>query len=250
MFSVRLPFFQGPLDLLLYLIRKNELDIEEVSVALLLEQYLDYISILKEINLDLAGDFLATASILLEIKVDAVVNGKEVAEPEVEEPRQELVKQLLEYKKYCDAAAQLQQQSERWQLQLPRLANDLPPRQKNPAAEPIREVELWDLVSAFGRILRDNSPQHRHEVVYDDTPISTYMKRIHQRLCLEERVSFRQLFSPGQHKTALIGIFMASLELVRHEYADIFQEDNFGEIELYYRKSSKPLDFASLDNAA
>jgi segregation and condensation protein A len=76
------------------------------------------------------------------------------------------------------------------------------------------------------------------------------MKRIHQRLCLEERVSFRQLFSPGQHKTALIGIFMASLELVRHEYADIFQEDNFGEIELYYRKSSKPLDFASLDNAA
>jgi len=241
-----MPFFQGPLDLLLYLIRKNELDIEEVCVLPVLEQYLDYISILKEINLDLAGDFLAAASILLEMKVESVVNGKEITEPEIEEPRQELVKQLLEYKKYCDAAARLQQRSERWQLQLARAANDLPPRRKNPAAEPIREVQLWDLVSAFGRILRENSPQHQHEVIYDETPITTYMKRIHQRLCLEERISFRQLFSPGQNKSVLIGIFMASLELVRHEYADIFQTGNFGEIELYYRKNSKPLDFTSL----
>lgn len=250
LFKTKLPIFHGPVDLLLYLVRKNEVDIRNIAIAPILEQYLDYLSILKEIDVNDAGDFLSLASTLIEIKSFEVLPGEETVEEELEDPRQELVHQLLEYKKFCDAANHLQAKSERWQLRFPRLARDLTPRSRNMAEEPIREVELWDLVSAFGRVIRENSPKAKHEVIYDETPISTHMRRIHQRLRNEERIVFRQLFIPGQHKTTLIGLFMASLELVRHEFADVYQEYNFGEIELSYRQSSKSLDFASLDVAA
>ncbi len=230
--------------------RKNELDIHDIPITSVLNQYLDHLSILEEIDVNAAGDFLSMASMLIEIKSFEVLPGEKSVEEESEDPRKELVEQLLEYKKFCDAANRLQVRSERWQLRFPRLANDLPPKQRNMAEEPIHEVEIWDLVSAFGRIMRESSPQMRHEVIYDETPISTHMKRIHQRLKQEERIAFRRLFTPGQHKTTLIGIFLASLELVRHEYADIDQDGLFGEIELAHRQSSKSLDFASLDIAA
>ncbi len=248
LFAAKLPIFQGPIDLLLYLVRKNELDIFDIPIALILEQYLDYLSLLEEIDVNAAGDFLALAGTLMEIKSFEVLPGEESVEEELEDPRQELVTQLLEYKKFCDAANRLQVQSEQWQLRFPRLSNDLPPRPRNMAEEPIGELELWDLVSAFGRLLRENAPAAKHQVIYDDTPISTYMSRIHRRLRTEQRISFRQLFTPGQHKTSMIGVFMASLELVRHEFARVYQEELFGEIELSHRQGSKSLDFASLDS--
>jgi segregation and condensation protein A len=214
---------------------------------LVLEQYLDYLAVLEEIDVNAAGDFITMASMLIEIKSFEVLPGEESVEEVTDDPRKELVEQLLEYKKFCDAANSLQIRSERWQLRFPRLANDLPPRPRNMAEEPIREAELWDLVSAFGRILRENSPKAKHEVIYDETPISTHMRRIYQRLKAEERIAFRQLFVPGQHKTSMVGVFLASLELVRHEYANVFQDGNFGEIELTCRQSTKPLDFALPD---
>ncbi len=250
MFLTQLANFNGPIDLLLYLVRKHELDIMNIPIALILEQYLDYLAVLEQIDVNAAGDFLALASTLIEIKSFEVLPGEEEVEEEFEDPKKELVEQLFEYKKYCDAAGELEERSRTWQLRIPRLANDLPPRSRNLGEEPIREVELWDLVSAFGRILRENSPKASHQVVYDDTPISTHMNRIHQRLRVEDRISFRQLFLPGQHKTTMIGIFMATLELVRHEFAYVYQDTLFGEIELAFRQSSKTSDFAALDIAA
>ena len=248
MFSAKLPFYQGPLDLLLHLVRKHELDILDIPIARILEQYLDYLAILVQIDINNVGDFLALASTLIEIKSFKALPGEEVTEVEVETPKQELVKQILEYKRYCDAARTLQKRSEAWQLRFSRLADDLPQRQRNLSDEPIREIELWDLVSAFGRVLRECLPQEKHDIIYDDTPITTHMKRIHHRLRIEKRIAFRQLFVPGQHKSTLVGIFLASLELVRHEFANVYQEINFGEIELAYRLSSKPMDFAALGN--
>ena len=248
MFSAKLPFYQGPLDLLLHLVRKHELNILDVPITRILEQYLEYLEILKQIDVNNIGDFLAVASTLIEIKSFKALPGEEVAEVEIETPKQELVKQLLEYKHYCDAARLLQKRSESWQLRFPRLADDLPQRPRNLSDEPIQEIALWDLVSAFGRVLRECLPQVKHNVIYDDTPITTYMNRIHHRLKLEKRIAFRQLFVPGQHKSALVGIFLASLELVRHEFANVYQDFNFGEIELAYRQSSKPLDFSALGN--
>ena len=246
MFSAKLPFYQGPLDLLLYLVRKHELDILDIPIAQILEQYLDYLTILEQIDVNNIGDFLVIASTLIEIKSFKALSGEESAEVEVETPKQELVKQLLEYKRYCDAARQLQKRSETWQLCFPRLDDDLPTRSRNLSDEPIQEIALWDLVSAFGKVLRENEPQAKHNIIYDDTPITTHMSRIHQRLKIEQRIAFRQLFIPGQHRSTLVGIFLASLELVRHEFANVYQDYNFGEIELGYRQSSKPLDFSAL----
>ena len=238
------------MDLLLYLVRKHELDILEIPIAQVLEQYLDYLSILEQIDVNIAGDFLTMASVLIEIKSFKVLLGEEVAEEEIETPKQELVKQLLEYKRYCDAARMLQKKGESWQLRFPRLADDLPQRPRNLSHESVQKIELWDLVSAFGKILREHPPQARHNITYDDTPITTYMNRIHQRLKTERRIAFRQLFLPGQHKSTLVGILLASLELVRHEFANVYQDINFGEIELAYRQRSKPLDFSTLGNIA
>ena len=250
MFSAKLPFYQGPMDLLLYLVRKHELDILDIPVARILEQYLDFLAVLKQIDVNIIGDFLSMASTLIEIKSFKALPGEEIAEVEIETPKQELVKQLLEYKRYCDASRTLQKRSESWQLRFPRLSDDLPQRPRNLSEEPIGELELWDLVSAFGRVLRECAPKMEHSVIYDDTPITTYMNRIHQRLRIEKRIAFRQLFIPGQHKSTLVGIFLASLELVRHEFAHIYQDINFGEIELAFRQSSKSPDFAVLGNTA
>ena len=238
------------MDLLLYLVRKHELDILDIPIARILEQYLAYLEILAQIDVNAVGDFLTTASMLIEIKSLKALSGEETAEVEIETPKQELVKQLLEYKRYSDAARILQKRSESWQLRFPRLADDLPQRPRNLSNESIRKIELWDLVSAFGNVLRECVPQVKHEIIYDDTPITMHMTRIHQRLKIERRIGFRQLFLPGQHKSTLVGIFLASLELVRHEFANVFQDINFGEIELAYRQSSKPLDFSTLGGIA
>ena len=238
------------MDLLLYLVRKHELDVLEISIAGILEQYLNYLEIIEQIDVNAVGDFAAMASVLIEMKSFQTLSEEEVPEVEVGTPKQELVKQLLEYKRYCDAARMLQKRSESWQLRFPRLANDLPQRPRSLSDESIRKIELWDLVSAFGKVLRECVPTIKHEVIYDDTPITTHMTRIHQRLKSERRIAFRQLFLPGQHKSTLVGIFLASLELVRHEFANVYQDINFGEIELAYRQSSKPLDFSALGAVA
>jgi segregation and condensation protein A len=254
MFTAKLPQFQGPIDLLLYLVRKNELDILTVPITPIIHQYIAFVDTIKEIDINAAGDFLATASILTEIKAAEAVQSLSatpktctVATDETETPRIELVRQLLEYKKYCDAAAVLKVRSERWQLQFPRLADDLAATPSGERQTSIQEVELWDLVSAFGRILRENAPKNQHEVVYDQTPIAVHMRRIHQVLADKKAAPFRSFFKYGQHKSAMVGLFLASLELVRHEFANIYQERNFGEIELAHRQSSKPLDFAALN---
>ncbi|MDR3234852.1 MAG: segregation/condensation protein A [Planctomycetaceae bacterium] len=261
MFTAKFLQFQGPIDLLLYLVRKNELDILSIPITNLLEQFNEYIVTIQQIDVNAAGDFLAAASVLTEIKVaEAVsfidgVQTKEIQTGETETPKQEIVKHLLEYKKYSDAAAVLQVRSERWQLRFPRLPDDVQPhnklQDKNTAAAlenvPIQEIELWDLVSAFGRILQENAPKSRHEVVYDETPIGVHMRHIHQQLCAKRRMPFRSLFKAGEHKSKMVGLFLASLELVRREFAGIYQELNFGEIELAHRQSSKPPDFAALN---
>jgi segregation and condensation protein A len=242
MFLAKLPFYQGPMDLLFYLVRKHEMDILDIPIARVLEQYLDYLAVLSQIKVNDIGDFLVLASTLIEMKSFRALPGEEADEIEIETPKKELVQQLLKYKQYCDAARTLQKRSESWQLRFPRLADDLPRRSRNVSDEPIQESELWDLVQAFGRVLRECVPAIEQNIVYDDTPVATYMTRIHQRLRVEKRVAFRQLFLPGQHKSTLVGIFLASLELVRHEFANVYQDINFGEIELAFRPNFQPLD--------
>src|SRR6185295_2170378 len=116
---------------------------------------------------------------------------------------------------FKDAASMLDERSRNWQERFGRLESDLPQREINPADQPIHEVELWDLVSAFGRVMRDNMAAKPSNIVYDDTPIHVYMTQIHDRLRERGPLASSELFRPGMHKSALVGIFLAILELVR-----------------------------------
>ena len=246
-FQVTLDRFNGPLDLLLYLIRKQELDILDIPVALITEQYLSYLETLEFLNVDEVGDFLQWAGTLIEIKSFQLLPGEEEIEEEIEDPRRELVTQLLAYKKYCEGAGLLEKRSRLWQRRYPRLTNDLAVKERSAADEPIQEIVVWDLVSAFGRIVREKSPAMKHTIVYDETPISVHMQRIYHRLTREQTVEFSTLFQNASKKSTLIGIFLALLELVRHEYATVVQSRLFGDIEIRYRQSSRPPEFAAFD---
>jgi segregation and condensation protein A len=247
-FRVDLSIFRGPLDLLLYLVRKHEVEIVDIPIAEITDQYLQYLVVLEQLDVNAVGDFLAVASKLIEIKSHQVLPRAGEIEDEFDDPRQELVRRLLEYKKYRDAASILEERSRLWQEHFPRLANDLPRREQNLADQPIHEVELWDLVSAFGRIMRDTEATKPSSIIYDDTPIETHMQRILGRVVARGRLALSDLFSPGMHKSTLVGIFLAILELVRHRRIRIEQNDLFGEIwVLPGPDSAEPLDLSDVD---
>ncbi len=248
-FRVDLNVFRGPLDLLLYLVRKQELEIVEIPIATIADQYLEYLALLRELDVDAVGDFLALASTLIEIKSQHVLPRGDEVQDDLEDPRQELVHRLLEYKKFRDAASILEERSRQWQQYFPRLASDLPLRERDLSEEPIQEVELWDLVSAFARILRNTELSKPSNIVYDETPIHVYMGRILERLREHGRLAFGTLFEPGMHKSTLIGIFLAVLELVRHQQVQVHQNALFGEIWLILRPGcTEAVDLSRVDN--
>jgi segregation and condensation protein A len=229
-FRVELDVFRGPLDLLLYLVRKHEVEIVDIPIAPITDQFLGYLEVLEQINVNAVGDFLEMASTLVEIKSRSVLPRGEEVDDELSDPRHELVVRLLEYKKFKDAASMLEERSRDWQQRFGRAANDLPTYEQDLAEQQIREVELWDLVSAFGRIMREAEAAKPSNIVYDDTPIHVYMAQITSHLKQRGRLTFRKLFRPGMHKSALIGMFLAVLELVRHDQVHAEQNALFGEI--------------------
>jgi segregation and condensation protein A len=239
-FRVDLESFRGPLDLLLFLVRRHEIDVADIPIALVTDQYLQYLAVLEQIDVNAVGDFLELASTLIEIKSRMVLPHAGEEEGDFEDPRAELVARLLEYKKYKDAASLLEEQGRAWQQRYPRQAGDVPARQLEPADQPIREVEMWDLVSAFGRIVRENAVARPANIVYDDTPIQVYMQRIHGRIVRSGRTSFSEMFAPGMHKSAMIGVFLAILELVRHHSVRAEQNELHGEIWIVAGESFQP----------
>jgi segregation and condensation protein A len=251
-FRVDLEIFRGPLDLLLYLVRKHEVEIVDIPIAPVTDQFLAHMAVLEQIDVNAVGDFLDMASWLIEIKSRMVLpRGDEVEEP-LDDPRQELVARLLEYKKYKDAASMLDERGRTWQDRFARLADDSPER-LDPSEAPIREVELWDLVSAFGRIMRETTTAARpSSIIYDDTPIHVYMARIAERLRTEGPIALSTLFPADSIKSAQIGMFLAILELVRHHHIRTDQNELFGEIwilpSLEDAAAQTPIDFSQVDN--
>ena len=248
-FRVDLDIFRGPLDLLLYLVRKHEMDVVDLPIAPIAAQFVQYLEVLEQVNIDMVGDFLEMASTLAEIKSRMVLPHGGEEEDSLADPRQELVQQLLEYKKFKDAASILDERSRAWQQRFPRLSRDVPPRDRNLADEPIHDLELWDLVSAFGRIMREHQSAQTTSIVYDETPIHVFMARIHAQLIERRRLTFSDLFTPGLHKSTLVGIFLAVLELVRHHGIRAEQSSLFGEIEVLADEDTPlSLDRAPIDD--
>ena len=212
-FTVSTDLFRGPVDLLLFLVRRHELELAELSLSSIAQQYVEYLEVLKEIEIDAVGDFIEVASLLVEMKSRAVLpKNSEEEETVFVDPRQDLVQRLLLYKQFKDAAVELEERGQAWQHRYVRMADDIPTQKIDYAEQPITDVELWDLVSAFGRVLRDSIPKIEENIVYDETPIQVYMQQIHARLVAEQKVSFTSLFQEGMHKSAMVGIVHAFLE--------------------------------------
>jgi segregation and condensation protein A len=230
-FRVQLDAFSGPLDLLLYLVRRHELDALDIPVARVVDQYLEILAVIEQIDVDAVGDFLDLATRLMELKARLMLPRQdEEEEHQIEEQRQDLVSQLLEYKRYKDAATLLEERNREWQLRYVRRVNDLDDTPRDPADQPIHEVELWDLVSAFSRVMREKAAPQPARIRHDDTPIETYMEQIAARLAATPRMSFADLFPPSGAKGQFVGIFLALLELMRHGRARVEQAELFGEI--------------------
>jgi segregation and condensation protein A len=230
-FRVQLDMFAGPLDLLLYLVRKHELEVLEIPIARVAEQYLEILAVLEQIDVDSVGDFLEVATQLMEIKSRSMLpRHEEIEEEPVDDPRHELVARLLEYKRYKEAACLLEDRAREWQLRYERRVNDLDAEPCDPADQPIHEVELWDLVSAFGRVMREKAAPKPTKIRYDDTPIEVHMERIKARIAAEGRLAFVSLFESGMHRSTMVGLFLALLELIRHGQAHVEQTALFGDI--------------------
>lgn len=247
-FRVDISIFRGPLDLLLYLVRKHEINVVDISILKVTEQFIEFLDVLKEIDINAVGDFLDMASTLMEIKSRLILPHGDEQTEELDDPQDDLVQRLLEYKKYKDAASILDEQSRAWQQHYPRVANDVTQPSHDLADQPIQEVELWDLVSAFGRIIKESQVTPPTNIRYDGTPIHVYMERIHEQLLSERRAAFSQLFEPGMHKSAMIGVFLAILELVRHHSVRTEQNHTHGEIWIVPgQEFSESLSLANVD---
>jgi segregation and condensation protein A len=228
-YQIELESFRGPLDLLLYLVRREEVDIRNIPVARIAGQFLEYLKVIESIDVEWAGDFLVLSATLMEIKSRMLLPRPEELADEEADPRRELVKQLLEYKKYKDAASLLEEQAERQQARLPRLPLEIPPP-VDPAQQPLHQVELWDLVSAFGRLMRETAALAPRQIVVDETPLHVHMEQIVELLREQSPRTFRELFTPPYHRGRLIGLFLAILELIRRGQIRADQPAPMGEV--------------------
>lgn len=238
-YQVDLETFRGPMDLLLYLVKREEVDICDIPIARIAEQFLDYLRVLQIVDVERAGEFLVTAATLMEIKSKMLLPRSDEDGDEEQDPRLELVRQLMEYKKFKDAAQLLEAQAERQLCRLARLPVETR-SEPDEAHKPIQAVELWDLVSAFGRLMRETLALQPKQIVVDETPQHVYTEMILNRLQAEKQVAFSALFEPPRTRARLVGIFLALLELTRRFQIAAEQVEGFGEIVLRLHASAEP----------
>lgn len=233
-YRVNLDIFAGPLDLLLYLVRKEEVDIYDIPIAKITDQYLQYVEIIKQFDIDLAGDFLVMAATLMEIK-SAMLLPKEEAQQagsqDAGDPRAELIRQLLEYKKFKDAANLLDAAAERRQERFCRPTSLI--EKLVPDAEPeidMDQVSIWDLFEAFDSICKATGHNVYTGHIRDDTPIDLYQIEVLHRLQMEGPLTFERIFDGRPNRLVMVGVFLAVLELIRGALIWAEQADSSSQI--------------------
>jgi len=236
-YRVKLGIYNGPMDLLLYLIRRSEVDINDIPIAQITEQYIQYVNLIKQINLDLAGDFLVMAATLMEIKSVMLLPREEAVEGDEEDlsdPRLELVRQLLEYKKFKDIAGELSESAAEQAQRFHRSRADLERVRQEKRQEQeldLESVQIWDLFEVFNRLMHATlAGKRKHEIFEDDTPIDIYEADILDRAQKEQPLLFEAIFEGRSNRIEMIGLFLALLELIRMKLIRIEQEQDFGPI--------------------
>lgn len=231
-YKVKLEVFEGPLDLLLYLIKKDELDIHDIPIAKITEQYLEYLELMKILDLNIAGEFLVMAATLMHIKSRMLLPPEALVpeEEEEEDPRAELVRKLLEYKKFKEAAGQLSVM-EREQA---KIFVRLPGEQDRQDAEETQyfEASLFDLLSAFAKAMKNVPREIFHEIIKDEFTVEGKIHDILHMLVKEQIIHLVNLFERAKNKLEIIATFLAILELIRVKEIVVVQEHLFGEIQV------------------
>ncbi|MDT8441030.1 MAG: segregation/condensation protein A [Desulfuromonadales bacterium] len=232
-FAIRLENFEGPLDLLLHLIKKNEVEITDIPMAQITAQYLAIIDAMQTLNLDVAGEFLLMAATLLHIK-SRMLLPKTIDEEETEEeddPRAELVRRLLEYQKYKEAAVEIDQ---RPQLERDLFARTRPePELSEESESEFVAVSLFDLVQALAEVLRQSPEPVAHEVDVERLSVTERITQVLERLHGQESLAFKELFPPLAARSEVIVTFLAMLELVKMRLVRLMQNQRFGSIWLF-----------------
>jgi segregation and condensation protein A len=230
-YRVQLDVFSGPLDLLLYLVRREELDIQDIPIARVTEQYLEYVKLLEVLDPNAAGEFLVLASTLIELKSRALLPSPPLEADDYEDPQRVLVRQLLEYKRFKDAADALGSAADdRAKLYVRRPA-ELPTDLQGIELE---EVQAWDLLSAFGKVMSSiGRGPGVADIRYDETPIQEYVEIVLDRLARESPTTFYALFAQPIDRTEIVGLFLALLELIRTDRIRAEQDTAFGTIYLF-----------------
>jgi len=235
-FKVALDVFAGPLDLLLHLVKRQEVDVTAVPIARIAEEFVAYLEPLEILAIDQVGEFVELASVLLEIKARALVpRPEEQPDDPVETVREDLVRRLLEYKQYRDAAVMLEDRARHWELRFQRQAGEEPAPRGQPAEVTIGDVQVWDLVGALGRVLRRREARKPRQIIHDDTPIEVHIERVEAAVRDQGTVAFTTLFEEpaggdGMPRARVVGIFLAVLELVRRGRLATRQDRLFDEI--------------------
>ena len=225
--NIKIPVFEGPFDLLLHLIRENKLDIYDIPIAKITSQYLEYIEIMKELNLEIAGEFIVMAATLIHIKSRMLLPPDEETAEEQEDPRQELIQRLLEYQKFKEAAQDFRTREEDWMKIFRREAVSLSEEEEGELS--LFDLSLFDLLDAFKKIL-DKSPPEVVSITKETLTVKDKMFVIMEILEGQETVRFEELFKDGITRVQLIVTFVALLELIRLGLARVYQEREFGNI--------------------
>ena len=235
-YKVQFEVFEGPLDLLLYLIKKEEVDIYEVNLTKLATQFIEYIDLMRAFDLEVAGEFLVMASTLMYLKRRELlpVDQQVAVEPEDEgeDPRWELIRQLVEYKKFKDAAAQLQSLEERQENVFPRLPGKI--EFENPDAPVKPEVGIFDLLNAVNAVLKrfQEKSAGTREIFEDKWTVSEKIELVLKIVTERGSVKFSELFETAANRAEIVCTFLALLELIRLKQIACVQPEPFAEIEI------------------
>lgn len=233
-YKVKLRIFEGPLDLLLFLIKKEKIDVYDIPIVTVTEQYLEYLELMKMLDLEIAGEFLVMAATLIHIKSKMLLPPEEdeQQEEEEEDPREELVKRLLEYKQYKDVSERLKEMKDERSRVFIREGTG--PKKKvlpDDDAEYF-EASLFDLITAFRKVLDEVPKETFHKVIKNEYTVSDQIHRIYHKLTDRARILFSELFKKARNKSEVIVTFLAVLELIKMKEIVVVQNESFGDIEM------------------
>jgi segregation and condensation protein A len=240
-YKVKFEVFEGPLDLLLYLIKKEEVDIYEVNLTKLATQFIEYIETMRLLDLEIAGEFLVMASTLMYIKSRELLPVEQQVQvegdDEGEDPRWELIRQLVEYKKFKDAASKLQSLEIARENTFPRLPIKPDFEADRPAAKP--EVSIFDLLNAVNTVLQRFTKRDDPRDIFEDKwTVSEKIEMVMKALTERGRVTFSELFAQAASRSEVVCTFLAVLELIRLKQLVCIQAEPFAEIEVTRSQSA------------